>query len=137
MDVVKIKRKCKPGEKNVNGVTYDLESYNKAIEKFNERIKHGMPIELFVCKHHYQYMDRLKRQGYYFIDPENCCGKIIEVTDDYIVVEPNSLWAGNILKDLIDKGIEISAHMRYTSNSMTNPTKIINIITFDIIIMEA
>ena len=62
--MVRIKRKCKPGEENINGIIYDLDSYAKAIERFNERIKYGLPVELFVCKYYYQYMDKLKRHGF-------------------------------------------------------------------------
>lgn len=131
MNKIKIKRKCKPGETNVNGLVYDLESYNNAIERFGERIKYGISAELFLCPK-YRYMDELKRQSFYFVNPENCCGKIIDVTDEYIVVEPNSTDRAVLFNNIINDGVELSAYMRYIGDNTITPAKVINIITFDI-----
>lgn len=132
--MVRIKRKCKPGETNINGLVYDLESYNNAINKFNERLKYGISAELFLCPK-YRYMDELRRQSFYFVNPENCCGKIIEVTDDYVAIEPNSTERAVLFNKLINDGIELSAYMRYIGDTTVTPVKVINVITFDI--MEA
>ena len=131
--MVKIKRACKPGETNVNGITYDLESYNEALKRFGETIKYGMPVELISQE---QYQEHLKNQ-YYFVDPEKCCGKIIDIYDDYIDIEPNSTYSGKLLMNLINRGIELNAFMRYIGDKdqTTKVLKVINIITFDI--MEA
>lgn len=133
--MIKIKRVCKPGETNANGVTYDLDSYNEALKRFGERIKYGISSELFMCKG-YRYMDELKRQSFYFVNPENCCGKIVEVTDEYIVIEPNSTDRAATLVQLINDGVELSAFMRYIGDANKTPAKVINIITFDIMMKE-
>lgn len=128
--MIKIKRACKPGETNVNGITYDLESYNEALKTFGERIKYGMPVELISQE---QYQEHLKNQNC-FVDPEKCCGKIIDIYDDYIVIEPNSTYSGKLLMDLIDSGIELNAFMRYIGDKdqTTKVLKVRNIVTFDI-----
>lgn len=130
METIKIERICKPGETNVNGLTYDLVSYNKALEKFKECLScgYGIGVELFLNRHAYP---EIIRKNFPFIDKTNSCGKIIDITDEYIVIEPKNEEILNELNKYISDD-NIYAYMRFTGDILDKTVFIREIITFDI-----
>lgn len=136
MKTFKIKRITKPGEPNVNGLIYDLESYRKELDWWETYLSESRA-ELFFCSIGSEYyVQKLKRTGFEFVDLANSCGKIIEITDDYIVIEPLNEAFSKAFDHYIENGYEMNALMRYTGN-LDRERKYVyinNIITFDIFV---
>lgn len=106
-EIIKIKRVCKPGEVNQNGYKYTIDSYNKAMKEFNEKIKYGMHVP-FVSS--YDSLDNLD-----FVDVEKSCGIISEVTDDYVSIIP---LENNPIIDAIKENIDdFEMCMRYVADT--------------------
>ena len=133
MELVKIKRKCKPGETDINGISYDIESYRKEVDNLIHNYidsDYYLGAELFFCEGD-DYLSILKRSGFNLINPLNCCGKIVEISDDYILVNPLNEKTHRLLTKY-----ESEALMRYIGNinEMSSCARILKIITFDIVI---
>ena len=106
-EILKIQRVCKPGEINQNGYKYTIDAYNKAMEEFNEKIKHGM---------HVPFITTYNDPNFHceFVDLEKSCGIISEVTDDYVSIIPLS---NNPIIDAIKDNIDdFEICMRYIGN---------------------
>lgn len=112
-NILRIKRKCKPGETNINGVTYTVDSYtdvmNKKIIPMIEKkllsceifFNNGNPYENFIGS----------RFG--IIDPSNSsCNKVISICDEYVEVEFSDIGMYKIIKEAITSN-KVSADMRY------------------------
>lgn len=121
MEPIKIERMCKPGDVNVNGYKYTIESYNKALEKFNERDYSPFSYVVHDVNDNTEY--------------PTICGFVSHVTDDYISLFP----IGNCQQFLLENKDKLKAIMRYIGDNFRDEEDhqlcdIINIIRFDVYI---
>ena len=134
--IIRIKRKCNVGEENTNGYKYDRESYNSALEKFQEAIEYGIDAELFFGTSGSRYSRYLKESGMIWINKPNCCGKIVKVANTYIELELSSTKIESLFDIYMGVGLIPKAYMRYLcKKGLFNDGKVEvdKIITFDII----
>lgn len=112
----------------------------KIIKEFKERIissSTGIGCELFTSGNSYFIRVNVLPTSYVFIDPENECGKIIDIDEEYVTIKiTNKNINAEKLKELIDSN-KILAYARGTGirNAETNEFDIIKIITFDLVCM--
>lgn len=139
--IVTIRRRYEPGDSNIKGKAYSINSYKNAIEKLNEKIKNKeLGAELVVGLSYDEYMNMFsdERNGIRKINKENVCGTIVEINDKFIKVELKADL--NIIK-LFEYyehfKIKPEACMRYLAEksifAKEKNLNIIDIITFDIV----
>lgn len=132
--IVTIKRKCIPGEVNVNGCAYTLDSYEKALEKFNESGPKVSEI-FFGDRNPYENFNLTRFAEF----KPNCAASILDIRNneiDYKISDEKLLYLLNNL----NKENKLYAHMRYLGDldeeKSTDDVKVYNIINiygFDIL----
>lgn len=105
--IVTIMRACAPGEVNINGVKYTIDSYKKALEEFKSAVSRS---EIFFgITNPYNEFD-YKR--FRVADPDSCCADIVEIKDDCVVYEIPDKKLYDIIKQALEDGIA-NVQMRY------------------------
>lgn len=131
--IVTIKRKCIPGDVNVNGCVYTLDSYKKALEGFNESGPKVAEI-FFGDRNPYENFNLTKFAEF----KPNCGASILDIRNDEIDYKIDDEKLLHLLNNL-NKENKLYAHMRYLGDldeeKSTYDVKVYNIITiygFDI-----
>ena len=139
--VLKIKRKCKAGAVNVNGVHYTIDSYRSVLENtiIPAMKKRELSCEIFFGN--YNPYEKITSERFFTINLSNSsCNKLISVEDEFICVEFTDDKIYNKLKDMIEHGLIVETTMRYTGDFIANEvtgTKLYSvnkIIGFDIMV---
>ena len=120
--MIKIKRACEPEGVNVNGYSYSIKSYRIALYYFNKVNKeHPLGVDIYLKS---QYLGDLRD----VLRLE--CGKILEVDDNYITIEPYP----NFISTLSSEECNPEAYMRYIGvvDEERKIAKICSITAFDI-----
>lgn len=138
-NILRIKRKCKPGNTNTYGIIYTVNSYNEVLKNdiiplINKRL---LSSEVFFGNNN--PYDDFDDKRFYLIDARNSiCNRIVNVSDEYVDVEFSNIDLFNIIKENIDNAF---MEMRYIgkiddANNYTVPKvyNIIKIVAFDIVV---
>lgn len=124
-------------------MTYKIKIYKsnefkiplKVFDEFKEVVKHGVGCELFTSES--SYIIRITEMlpiRYLLVDPENECGKIIDIDEDFVTVKiTNKNINIEKFEDLLDKG-KTMAYMRASGYKRDTVTEVFRILTFDLVI---
>lgn len=138
-NLIRIRRKCKAGNVNVNGAIYTMDSYRDVMNKDILPLvdKKLLSSEIFFLgENPYSSFDAARFQTIYL--PNSYCNKIVNISDEYIDVEITDESLLNLIRQSINKNkYSVDAQMRYYGefdryDFDVRLYKVTKIITFDI-----